>query len=303
MTSIPPACKLFLRLPRRRVLAGLAATFLGANARLARAENAFDADEDLRNLKTYDFSEAGRRVLVIAPKYMAKEQRLPLLVLLHGLGETVDERMGAYGWLERYGLGSAWQRLKRAPIERTSRRGEWTDGRLAEVNDELAVRPFRGFILACPFMPNPKGPADLDAYARWIERALLPRVRSEAPCDPAKTFLCGVSLGGYVSLEMLARMPGVFDAWGGVQTAIGPWAARNYADKIATMAKRPKCFLLTSSQDHWRASSEALHATLDAKGLAPTFRVTPGPHDQPWLRESGSIETLLWFDRLSYASL
>ena len=31
--------------------------------------------------------------------------------------------------------------------------------------------------------------------------------------------------------------------------------------------------------------------------FAATYRVIPGPHDQPWLREAGTIETLLWLDR------
>jgi pimeloyl-ACP methyl ester carboxylesterase len=226
-------------------------------------------------------------------------------VLLHGLGETTNEKLGAYAWVEKYGLGSAWQRMKRAPLERTSTRGEWTDARLAEVNAELAARPFRGMAMACPFMPNPSSPADLDAYARWIEQSLVPRVRKETRVhDAAQTYLCGVSLGGYVSLEMLTRLPKLFGAWAGVQTAIGPFAAPRYAEKIADAWKGEThpMMLLTSTQDHWKASSEALASAFKAKGLATTYRVVPGPHDQPWLREAGTIEALLWLDRISYGT-
>jgi enterochelin esterase-like enzyme len=60
--------------------------------------------------------------------------------------------------------------------------------------------------------------------------------------------------------------------------------------------------LLTSTQDHWKASSEALAAAFKAKGLVATYRVVPGPHDQPWLREAGTIETLLWLDRIGYGA-
>ena len=206
--------------------------------------------------------------------------------------------------MEKYGLGGAWQRLKRAPIERTGKRGEWTDARLAEVNAELEVRPFRGLALACPFMPNPGGPADLDAYARWIESSLIPRVRKEVELheDAAHTFLCGVSLGGYVSLEVLVRLPQLFGAWAGVQTAIGPFAAPGYAEKIAAGWKGAPhpMLLLTSTLDHWKASSEALGAAFRAKSLATTYRVVPGPHDQPWLQEAGSLDALLWLDRIGY---
>jgi len=272
--------------------------------RRARADDEAEPSEDLRNLQLVDGTEGGRRFVLLQPRYLEPGRKLPLAVLLHGLGETGNERLGAYAWLEKYGLGSAWQRLKRAPIERTSARGEWTDARLAEVNAELLARPFRGMALVCPFMHNPSGAADLEAYARWLEQSLLPRIRKEAPisADPAQTYLCGVSLGGYVSLEMLARLPHLFGAWAGVQTAIGTFAATGYAEKIASGWKgiAHPMMLLTSTQDHWKASSEALAAAFQAKNLATTYRVVPGPHDQPWLREAGTIETLLWLDRIRY---
>lgn len=291
--------KFFVRLGRRQFVGGMAGALV---VRHARADEAPDLGEDLRNLRLIDATEGGRRFVLVTPKYLSPGQNLPVAVLLHGLGETTNERLGAYAWVERYGLGSAWQRLKRAPIERTSARGEWTDERLAEVNAELAARPFRGMVLVCPFMPNPKSPADLDSYASWIESSLLPRVRKETQVatTAAQTYLCGVSLGGYVSLEMLARLPNVFGAWAGVQTAIGPFAAPGYAEKIAKgwNGTPHPMLLLTSTQDHWKASSEALAAAFRAKNLATTYRVVPGPHDQPWLREAGTIEALLWLDRI-----
>jgi pimeloyl-ACP methyl ester carboxylesterase len=275
-------------------------------SRHARADETPEPDEDLRNLRLFDASVDGRRFVLLLPRYLEPGRKLPLAVLLHGLGETTDERLGAHAWFEKYGLGSAWQRMKRAPIERTSPRGEWTDARLQEVNDELAARPFRGIALACPFMPNPTGAGDLDAYARWIEGSLLPRVRKEAGVgdDPRQTYLCGVSLGGYVSLEVLARLPRLFGAWAGVQTAIGTFAAPGYAEKIANGWKggAHPMMLLTSTQDHWKASSEALAAAFKSKNLAVTYRVVPGPHDQPWLREAGTLETLLWLDRIGYGA-
>lgn len=271
-------------------------------ARGARADGAssgYNPDEDLRNLKLLDLREGGRRFVLVTPRFQNADDKLPLAVFLHGLGETADERLGAYAWVEKYGLGSAWHRLKRAPIARTSKRGEWTDARLAEVNTELSARPFRGFAMACPFMPKPSGAASLDEYAKWIVEALLPRCRREVPVfsDAARTYLCGVSLGGYVSLEVLVRHPQAFGAWAGLQTAIGTFAANGYADKIAKGGPRPM-LILTSTLDHWRSSSEALAAALKARSMPHTLRIIPGPHDQPWLREAGTIETLLWLDRI-----
>jgi enterochelin esterase-like enzyme len=296
-------------IPRRAVLGGLLASLVARRASADKPSLAPEySEEDLQNLRLRDISEDGRRFVLVTPRWQNEGLPLPLAVFLHGLGETTNERLGAYAWVEKYGLASAWQRLKRAPIAKTSSRGEWTDARLAEVNAELEKRPFRGFAMACPFMPNPHGPADLDDYANWIERSLLPRVRkgSGVPVtsDPARTYLAGVSLGGYVSLEVLARRPRLFGAWAGLQTAIGTWAAAGYADKIAKAGPvagttaRP-LLVVTSSQDHWRASSEALAAAFDAKSLPHTFRSIPGPHDQPWLREAGTLELLHWLDRLA----
>lgn len=277
----------------------MAAVLAAPRASYAQGRSEREDDEDLRNLRLLDLSEGGRRFLLIVPRYQQPEQKIPVAVFLHGLGETVDEKLGAYAWLDKYGLGSAWQRMKRDPLERTSTRGEWTDARLAEVNAELAARPFRGFAMVCPFMPNPKGAADVDAYARWIETSLLPRVRKEARVfeDADRTYLCGVSLGGYVSLEVLVRLPHVFGAWCGLQTAIGTWAAFGYAERIARAGKKPMS-ILTSTQDHWKASSEALAAELKTRKVPYDYRVIPGPHDQPWLREAGTIEALHWLDRL-----
>jgi pimeloyl-ACP methyl ester carboxylesterase len=299
MTSEGLTRKIFLRLRRRQALAAMVIGLGGSRLALAQPRSDREEEEDLRNLRLFDLNEGGRRFLLIVPRYLQPEQRIPLVVFLHGLGETVDEKLGAYAWVDKYGLGSAWQRLKRAPIERTSTRGEWTDARLDEVNGELAARPFRGFALVCPFMPNPRGAAEVDAYAKWIETGLLPRVRKETRVfeDADRTYLCGVSLGGYVSLEVLVRLPHVFGAWCGLQTAIGTWAATGYAEKIAKAGKKPM-LILTSTQDHWKASSEALAAELKSRNVPHAYRVIPGPHDQPWLREAGTIEAVHWLDRL-----
>lgn len=289
-----------MRLSRRALVLGTLAS---------SAAHAEPDPEDVRNLKVLELVEEGRRFLLLTPRWQQPDEPVPLVVFLHGLGETGDPRLGAHAWLERYGLGSAWQRLKRPPIERTSTRGEWTDPRLAEINAELAARPFRGFAMACPHMPNLHGAAEVDAYARWVASALVPRCRKEANviATAERTYLCGVSLGGWASLELLVRLPDVFGAWAGLQTAIGTWAAPGYAARIArgsppaANGRTPHhpLLVLTSTLDHWRTSSEALVAALAERSVAHDFRIVPGPHDQPWLREAGTIEALHWLDRLA----
>jgi predicted esterase len=231
---------------------------------------------------------------------------VPLLVLLHGLGETGDEQMGARAWLDRYGLGTAYDRLRRPPIARTSKRGDWTDARLAEVNGMLAKQPFRGLVLACPYTPNvgkaPSPAAALDGYARWLAEVVIPRARKEAPviADAAHTALDGCSLGGYVGLEVFLRRPELFAAWGGVQSAFGAHRSEGYAERLAATvagAGARGIHIETSSADPFHDANVAMSRALEKKGVAHELRVLPGPHDQPWLREAGTIEMLLWHDR------
>ena len=291
---------------RRALLAGA----LGlAVARRARAEEAFGPqihDLVVREVALDPDHGTPRRYTLFLPTHLGPGEKVPLLVLLHGLAETVDPRMGAYAWLERYGLGTAYERLRRPPIERTSRRGEWTDARLAEVNRDLDANPFRGFAIACPFVPNvnkaasPNG--EIDAFATWICDVMIPQCRSDAPVlgDAAHTGLDGCSLGGYVGLEVFLRRPEAFATWGGVQSAIGTAGASGYADRIARAIARVgprKLHVDSSSQDPYRAANEALAAELSRRKIPAELRVPPGPHDQPWLRETGTIEMLLWHDR------
>jgi hypothetical protein len=257
--------------------------------------------------------EFGRRFTLFVPNHLAKDERVPLLVLLHGLGETGDPRLGVYAWHERYGLGSAYDRLRRPPITRSSSRVDIRDAQLAEVNAKLAAQPFRGLCIACPYTPNiprmgnPAG--SFDSYAAWLSDVVIPRARKEAPvfADPAHTYLDGCSLGGGVGLEVFLRRPEQFAAWGGVQSAFGVQRAPGFADRIAAALPRvaklpgkpayPLIHLETSTGDPFHDSNVALSARLNEKGIANDLLVLPGPHDQPWLREAGTLSMLLWHDR------
>jgi enterochelin esterase-like enzyme len=213
-----------------------------------------------------------RRFVLGIPRSLAPGERAPLLVLLHGLGETGSERMGAWAWFERYGLGASYDR----------------------------VMPTRGLVLVCPYMPLPRSAAATEDYGRWLVSTVIPRARSEAPAldSPAASYLGGCSLGGRVSLDVFLRNPESFGAWGGVQTAIGASAAAGYADRLARVIGRvgPRPILIeTSSGDPFRAGNESLADALSKRGVASTFLEPPGPHDQPWLRQSGTPRMLEWF--------
>jgi enterochelin esterase-like enzyme len=180
------------------------------------------------------------------------------------------------------------------------------------MNDELEKRPYDGkAVLVCPFTPNvwrlPEPRKALDRYADWIATILLPAVRSQTHADdsPDATAIDGCSLGGFIGIEVFLRRPELFSAWGGVQSAIREAASSSYANRIAAAFEKAgprRLHVETSRGDPFRAANVALSRELEKRKIAHDLVVLPGPHDQPFLREIGTLEMLLWHDRARSAS-
>ena len=244
-----------------------------------------------------------RRSLLLVPKHVPEGKKLPLLVLLHGLGETGNEKLGIHAWGDRYGLVKAYERLRRPPVERIYQKQPWfSEEHLKTVNDSLEKRAFGGVVLACPVTPNPHkpGPAQktLDRYADWLEQTLLPAVKERAKVSTVG--LDGCSLGGYVGIEVFLRKPHLFRTFGGVQSAFSVPAALAYAERIARVIKDNgpvPIHLETSSADPYKKANQALSKKLSELGVPNELSVPPGPHNQPWLKEVGTLQMLLWHER------
>jgi len=292
---------------RRRtfLLASLAASAAGSRrARAATPESADLAQEDLR---LDGDPRLARRALLLVPRHLPAGKRLRLLVLLHGLGETGDELAGIHAWGDRYGLVRAYERLRRPPVRRIDERRQYlTDARIEELAQLLEARPFAGLAVVCPVTPAPHRvgvvATVLDRYAGWIVDTLLPAVGARVPLAPGpwSVGIDGCSLGGYVGLEVFLRRPEAFGALGSVQGAFDPWRGRDYAQRLARAIERvgPRpIHVESSSWDPYREGAVALAEGLAALGVPHELRIPPGPHDQPWLREVGALEMLLWHDR------
>ncbi len=289
-------------LDRRSLLALLA---LGAYAGRAAAETAIPSAFERVEL-AFDGKRFGRRCFAFLPK-RAGGKKLRALVLFHGLGETESEALGIRAYSERYGLLDAYARLLAPPVTRTMPARDYLrEQRIAELNQELAERPMGDLAIICPFTPNPYRDARsapiLDAYAAFVERTLLPAARARLPLydEPSAWGVDGVSLGGYVSLEIFLRHPERFGSVGSTQGAFGVQLAEVYARRIREAVAKvgPRTFHLnTSSYDPSRASSELLARRLSEHGIPAELSLAPGPHDQRWLREVGCLELLLFQDR------
>jgi len=246
----------------------------------------------------------GQKCLLLRPARVPATEALPLVVLFHGLGETGSEALGIRAWYDRYGLPQAYARLSSPPVERTLPRERYlTDARLLELNRELSAEPFPDVAMLCPFTPNvfkqhPSAPF-LDRYADYIERALLPAARAATPtlATPAHGGVAGVSLGGYVALEVFLRKPGAFSALSCVQAALSSAATERYAQRLAELPtlEGPRAIqLVTSSIDPFRDATQRLAKRLSERGVCATLASPAGPHDQRFLREVGTLEMLLF---------
>jgi acetyl esterase/lipase len=208
------------------------------------------------------------------------------------------------GWPRDYALVGAVARVSAPPLTPEDLLGMVDPARLASENADLQARPFRGVIVACPYLPDldPTSAADVGAYARFVTDVLLPRVRRETPAlaTAEATGIDGVSLGGVTALRVGFLRPDVFGAVGGIQPAIREEQAAEWTDLArAVLARRPgmKLRLLTSHDDYFRQAIVRTSEAWRAAGIPHEFAEVPGPHDYDFNRGPGSIELLLWNDR------
>ena len=277
-----------------------------AAPRAARATDTPLPDHERMDLSLPGSPRLAQRATVLVPKGCPATSSLPVLTLLHGLGETHNVRDGVNAWAERYGLLSSYARLLRPPVASGLRRLRYlVPERAQQLDRELAARPFQGMIIVCPFTPNVfkmHTARALDDYAAWLVDVLLPEVRRRTPASSSMraTGLAGCSLGGFVSFEVFQRRPEAFFTCGGVQAAIGPATGDRYARNIASLIQRHgprRIHVETSSGDPYHNANVAFARALAREGVEHALRDPPGPHNQPWLQEIGTLEMLLWHDR------
>jgi enterochelin esterase-like enzyme len=297
---------------RREFLALLgtsAAASLSPARALAKPEKAPFRQLDL-HLPGY--ADLARRALVLVPGNLDPAQKHPAVVLLHGYGQALHgSRTATEAWRDDYGVARAYGRLDHPPLKRVFHHGHYlSDSRLAALDKQLQQQPFEGLVLICPVTPIPyfhkrSGPIFRN-YARWVDKVLLPHVRTRAPVsdDPKRIGLAGVSMGGHVAMELFLRKPKLFGALSLIQAELTRGSAWHYSRRLESTLKRVGARpiqVVTSTRDHYRYANELFHRQLASRGVANSFQVDYGPHTSRWMVEAGSIETLLWQDRVLHA--
>jgi iron(III)-salmochelin esterase len=256
---------------------------------------------------TFDADAGGpQTAAILVPTWGPEGTRFPVVVALHGRGEALKgPDRGAFGWPTDYALGHAIERIASPPVTPADLEGFSDDARLAQLNADLAARPFGGVIVACPYVPDLdlRTFKDMRAYGKWIVETFLPRVRRETPAIVSieATGIDGVSLGGATALRVGFSFPEAFGAVGALQPAIADDQAQEWTD-LARYArkKRPSMALrlTTSHDDYYNAAVTHLSQAWRAGGVEHDFADVPGPHDYAFNRGPGAYELLAWHDRV-----
>ena len=243
-----------------------------------------------------------KRAVILKPKVIPAGTKLPVLVALHGFGETIDVKTGAYGWLRSYALDRCYRAVASAPMVEADFESLVTPDRLTALNSELAKRPFEGLIVACPFMPKEIGSemVPMEMYGSWLGKRLLPKIHGSLPAlsSPASTGIDGVSLGGWAALRVGLLRPDLFGVIGTLQAAVIDAPQIDWAMAlISSSLKGRPLRVVTSTEDVYRDTLSKLDARLTAKSINHEFLLTQGPHDYIWNKGPGGIEMLHWHDR------
>ena len=257
---------------------------------------------------TFDDGAFGSTDVVLSiPESADPSARFPVLVALHGRGESLKgSRRGARGWIDDYDLERALRRLARPPLRKGDFQGFVSRERLRQINRSLAEQPYAGLIVVCPYLPDvlrrDKAFTEAERLAAFIVDVLLPRVYDKTPAigTPASTGIDGVSLGGRAALLVGFARPRAFGAVGALQAAIDASELERFAQLgERALAENPALSLrlLTSDKDHFLRVNERLSAKLREHGVQHRYARVQGNHSYRFNRGPGGIEMLLFHDR------
>lgn len=255
--------------------------------------------------QVWNASVPDRAVVVLVPRVRRAEQRFPLLVALHGLGETHrGSPRGAWGWVQDYFLPRAEDRLHQPPLTRSDFENFVQPSRLDAINRALAATPYEGLVILLPYTLDVRrslGGHEHRQFDHWLSVDIIQRAQRELPVMPGREHvgIDGISLGGLHSLWTGLGHPEVFGSVGAMQPAV-----RTRINAISARYRRSRTRptqsirVSTSTDDTLRPDVEQFHRALQNRHISHDFQIFVGPHDYPFNRGPGAIEMLLFHDRV-----
>jgi iron(III)-salmochelin esterase len=259
---------------------------------------------------TWSFPQTpiGKMSVVVSVPERGPRERFPLLIALHGRGETLKgPERGARGWIDDYRLPKAMERLAHPPLTPADFESFVGAERLKALNAALAGTPYAGLVVACPYLPDLLSGEEPFTRAppltRFLVETLIPKLYAETPVfgTPQTTGIDGVSLGGRGAIAVGLARPEAFGSVGSLQAALDSENASEVAARAQrALATNPKLWLrlVTSSEDYYLPALRTIAGALRSANVRHDFVVTRGPHDYAWNRGPGAYEMLLFHDRV-----
>ena len=311
---------------RRHWLAGFAATAVGmsriACSRPGNSDGCSNAEAGGPKAESslvrmhemsFDKSRGGpQKAVVIIPTWVTTENPAPLLVALHGLGESnrgLD--VGAWAWARDYWLDRCLTRLQSPPLQKRDTLNIATDSHLDTINQSIQRHPWRGLVVVCPYTPDILTEGSLNEsstavseFARFVVENLVPDVESAFPVIGGRsaTGIDGVSLGGRMAMLVAAARPEAFRSLGTIQAAVRDREVQSAASIVQKTWDKPvhpdTLRILTSVDDPFLPALRNLAKKLESTGLQANFDAVPGGHNYEFNRGLGGYHMLLWHDKV-----
>lgn len=211
------------------------------------------------------------RYRLLRPVSVEAGKRYPVVLFLHGAGERGGDNTAQLKYLPTWLAEPAWRErfpsFVVAPQCRADHRWspfDWADRK------------------SSPLKAEPT--ADLAAAI-----AALDEVCDSEPVDEDRVYLTGLSMGGYGSWELAARMPQRF-------AAVAPICGGGDEAQAAKLVKLPIwCFHGGADTVVPVARSRSMIAAIEAAGGSPKYTEFPGVGHNSWTpayRDSGLLEWL-----------
>lgn len=208
---------------------------------------------------------------LLRPATVEPGKHYPLVLFLHGAGERGSDNTSQLKYLPTWLAEPAWRQqfpcFVIAPQCRSEHRWSafnWSDKK----SSPLAAEPT----------------TDLAAAI-----AALERVCESEPVDPDRVYLTGLSMGGYGSWELAARMPERF-------AAVAPICGGGDEAQAAKLADLPIwCFHGGADRVVPVERSRSMIDAIEAAGGKPKYTEFPGVGHDSWTpayRDSGLLEWL-----------